>query len=222
MEIACASDTHGRFGKFPFPAADVLVMAGDLLPNFSRDEDKDAKRQLEYLPEFNRILGTLPYRKIFVIPGNHDWVFQLEKSSVNHITNGTLLIDQAASFEGINFYGSPWQVWFYDWAFNFPRTDGLVGYPVAKATWEKIPDNTNVLVVHGPPLNILDKCMDGRRVGCPILRDRVLQLKELKLGVYGHIHPSYGKTEINGATHVNASVCDEAYDPVNPIQVITI
>lgn len=222
MKIACASDTHGKFGKFAFPPADVLIMAGDLLPNFSRDEGRDAKQQLDYLPRFNQMLGSLPYKKIFVVPGNHDWVFQLEKDAPSHITNGTLLIDAGASYEGVNFYGSPWQSWFYDWAFNLPRWDSMNGYAVAKSTWGKIPDNTNVLIVHGPPLYILDRCLDGREVGCPILRDRVMELKNLKLGVYGHIHPSYGKKEINGAVHVNASVCNEVYDPVNPIQIIEV
>lgn len=224
MKIAAVSDIHGMIEKVKFPPADVLVMAGDLLANYSRvSEEQDAKKQLESLGLFNLILGTLPYRKIFVTFGNHDWCSQLYPDRTKSmIKNGTVLMDEAAEFEGVKFYGSPWQTWFHDWAWNFPRTDSWVGYPFATKIWKKIPDDTNVLVVHGPALYIRDKCMDGREVGCPVLRDRILQLKQLKLGVFGHIHHSYGKQVESGVTFLGAAACDEGYDPVNPVQVVEL
>ena len=33
----------------------------------------------------------------------------------------TYLQDAAATIEGLKVYGTPWQPWFYDWAFNAPR-----------------------------------------------------------------------------------------------------
>ena len=41
-----------------------------------------------------------------------------------------------------------------------------------------------------------------------------------KLNVFGHIHVGYGYKEYEGVLFVNASTCDEGYNPVNkPIVV---
>jgi len=55
-----------------------------------------------------------------------------------------------------------------------------------------------------------------------------------KLHVFGHIHSGYGTTysmdkspSVNGPNgpmtiFVNASLCNEMYEPINPIQVINV
>ena len=58
---------------------------------------------------------------------------------------------------GIKFYGSPWQNWFYSWAFNFPESDLDDGETVATRKYSQIPDDVNVLISHGPPYNFGDK-----------------------------------------------------------------
>ena len=47
--------------------------------------------------------------------------------------------------EGVKVYGSPWQPWFGGWAFNLERG------PDIAAKWALIPDDTDVLLTHGPP-----------------------------------------------------------------------
>jgi hypothetical protein len=153
--------------------------------------------------------------------GNHDFCSEeLPLHTKKMLTNAHYLQDDSVVVEGIKFYGSPYQSWFHNWAWNFPKDDGFHGYPFAKKTWAKIPEDTNVLIVHGPAYKVLDKCMDGREVGCPILRDRMLQLPQLKLAVFGHIHHSYGQTDWNNIKCVNAAICTEKYEPTNPVQVI--
>jgi Icc-related predicted phosphoesterase len=81
-----------------------------------------------------------------------------------------------------------------------------------KAKWNAIPDNTDILVTHGPPFEYLDIPGGGRpiRVGCEMLRERV-DIVRPKIHVFGHIHGSYGHY-YNGHTHFfNASVLDERY-----------
>ena len=223
VTIATVSDVHGLERQIHWPPADILVMAGDILPNFSRMEEVDAERQLQYLPSLNNFLRDLPYQEVVLVFGNHDWVAQifpvLTKAAMPDIH---ILAHEAAEIMGLKFFGSPYQSWFWDWAFNFPQNDPGLDYPVARAAWAKIPDETEVLVVHGPPKGILDRVMGGSEVGCPMLRERIEQLKQLKLGVYGHIHPSYGMTKIGDTKHVNASACNESYQPVNRIQVINV
>ena len=42
--------------------------------------------------------------------------------------------------EGLRLYGSPWQPWFFDWAFNYPRGVSL------KPVWDLIPETTDLLI----------------------------------------------------------------------------
>ena len=89
-----------------------------------------------------------------------------------------------------------------------------------------IPDNTDVLVTHGPALGMLDETYSGEGVGCQFLRERVDEL-HLKLHIFGHIHHSYGTRVTDGlgptpTTFMNAAACDEEYQPTNPLQVVEI
>jgi len=216
---------HGLLTKEMVPPCDVLVIAGDYAPNFaSRGEVDDARKQLEWVKNnFNPLLRSLDVQKVILCAGNHEWLHYVDevKRTARHALEAVYLEDQAYEFEGVKFYASPYQSWFYDWAFNFNRLDPVSGYPEAKKIWSKIPDGVDVLITHGPPLNIRDQCRDGRRVGCPILRDRVLQIKP-KLHVFGHIHGGYGAEDVEGIRFGNVSLCDEEYKPANPIQVFEI
>lgn len=60
---------------------------------------------------------------------------------------------------------------------------------------------------------------DLTNIGCQDLLDRIMLVKP-KLNVFGHIHCGYGYKEYEGILFVNASTCNEAYEPVNkPIVV---
>lgn len=53
--------------------------------------------------------------------------------------------------------------------------------------WSMIPENTDILVTHGPPYGILDTNIQNQHTGCPHLLQRVLAIKP-RLHVFGHIH----------------------------------
>ena len=81
-----------------------------------------------------------------------------------------------------------------------------------KERWDAIPDNTDILVTHGPPFGFLDIPGHGvpHNVGCEWLRLRIDELRP-KIHVFGHIHGSAGYY-FNGHTHfINASVLNERY-----------
>jgi len=60
--------------------------------------------------------------KIVAIAGNHDFCFEDYRSDCeDELTNRGYLQDQEVTIDGLRFYGSPWQPWFYDWAFNLQR-----------------------------------------------------------------------------------------------------
>ena len=215
--IVCLSDTHLRLGLIKVPDGDVLVHAGDL--TFVGDIAQ-TKKELD-------ALAALPHQYKILIAGNHDWLFQREPTVAQDmcLARGlAYLQDSGAEFNGIKIYGSPWQPEFCNWAFNLSRDDGSLA-----EVWAKIPDDTNVLVTHGPPKGMGDLTTDEygppEHAGCYELRQRIASLPALKLHVFGHIHSGYGRYEpapAVGQRHlgVNASICNERYEPVNaPIVV---
>lgn len=234
LRIAAVSDMHGKLRPEHLPDADTLIIAGDYLPNFSASNGgrllppDDARKQLEWLPKkfLPRILKK-GYRKIIVIAGNHDWVHEFpgtapEARKVLEDAGVAYLQDEPFEFEGVKFYGSPWQPWFCDWAFQIDERDELAGYPHSKAIWSKIPAGVDVLVTHGPPRDILDKAPGNRRVGCPILREQVFSRVKPQVHVFGHIHEGYGTEERLGVNFLNVALCDGQYEPNQKIQVIEV
>jgi hypothetical protein len=106
----------------------------------------------------------------------------------------------------VKIYGSPWQPEFHSWAFNLPKD----GWELEQA-WEEIPEDTDILVTHGPAFGYLDTIMGQYdNLGCELLTKRIKTIKP-KIHVCGHIHSGYGYV-FDGDTHfINASVLDEKY-----------
>ena len=118
LTIVCVSDTHGHHAATDVPPGDVLIHAGDLTMFGTLGE----------VDSFNAWLGSLPHTHKVVVAGNHDWCFQRSPADARRrLTNATYLEDEAAEVAGLKVYGSPWQPWFHDWAFNARRGDELLG-----------------------------------------------------------------------------------------------
>ena len=226
---------------------DVLIHAGDLTYFGVLDEIEEALL----------FLNKLPHKHKLVVAGNHDFYFD-QRFPDGHLFRNwrikrpkpvsdmltqyqhlTYLQDNDIVIDGIKFYGSPWQPWFQDWAFNFPADiEGFGKYAqikhsteAAKKKWAEIPEDTNVLITHGPPWGFLDQATDenDNRVGCPELRNRITDgLPDLKSHIFGHIHEQYGlmRETLNynrdPVTFVNAAICNRNYEPINAPIVIDI
>ncbi len=163
----------------------------------------------------NSWLGALPHKHKVIISGNHDFGFQTNPFAKTWITNATYLYDSEITVEGVRIYGSPWQPWFYDWAFNLERG------PEISKVWQKIPSGIDILMTHGPPMGILDQVAYGGHVGCEELAKELHRIKP-KIHVFGHIHEGYGELKQNGIHYVNASSCNVKYQPINPPIVIDL
>ena len=191
MRIVCISDTHGLHSKAQIPQGDILLCAGDITRRGMSAEVK----------VFDEWLSTLPHRHKIVIAGNHDFCFQDDGERARaSLTHGTYLQDQSITVEGIKIYGSPWQPVFCRMAFNLTA-------PELRLRWEAIPDDTDILLTHGPPRNILDRTHSGHQAGCSELLARLARL-QVKLHVFGHIHEGHGQIQKGATTHINASLCD--------------
>jgi len=206
MRIVCLSDTHGFHAGLEVPDGDLLLHAGDATKHGS----------LEEVAAFNRFLGALPHRHKVVIAGNHDWAFEKEAVLARDlITHAVYLQDEAVVVEGLRIWGSPWQPWFYDWAFNLKEGAAL------RAKWDQIPRDTDVLITHGPPLGHGDRTTSGRQAGCAELLEAVHRVRP-RLHVFGHIHEGYGQTCEGETQCINASICTAAYKPTNAAVVVDL
>ena len=235
MRIVCISDTHSLHGgmSHEIPSGDVLIHAGDIS---NRGGEKDVT---EFIHWFQNIKGF--DEKIF-ISGNHDHCFErvnqphhkgdydwlhnlmspenLSQSDVTYLEDSFITIESDEFSRPIKFYGSPWQPWFYDWAFNLPR----MGEELLEK-WNNIPTDTDVLITHGPPNGFGDLVNNWRQpntnVGCELLRNRIEEINPL-VSVFGHIHEGYGVELGNKTLFVNASICNSGYSPINKPIIIDL
>ena len=204
LRLVCLSDTHGLHDRIDVPDGDLLLHAGDFTKRGRESEVED----------FARFLERLPHRHKIVVAGNHDFLFERDAERARELlANVTYLEDSGVSVEGLAVWGSPWQPWFHDWAFNLPRGAALA------ERWEQIPPSTDVLITHGPAHGLLDVTVRGQRVGCEELT-RALERVRPGLHVCGHIHEGYGHVHRDETLCVNASNCDFGYQPVQPPIVV--
>jgi Icc-related predicted phosphoesterase len=209
MRLVIASDTHSLHDQISVPEGDIFLHAGDFMN----------RGVLAEVSTFSRWIRDLPHRYKIVIAGNHDLAFEDSPEAARRILRDgedglTYLQDSGIAIDGVRFWGSPWQPWFNDWAFNLQR-----GAEIARK-WNLIPADTDVLVTHGPPMTILDFAY-GEHLGCADLWKRVQDIAP-RVHAFGHIHEGSGDEERDGTIYVNASICDGAYRPVNPCRVIDI
>lgn len=207
MRIVAISDTHNQQKKIKLPEGDILIHAGDATSQGS-------------LVEVNSFLvwmGAQPFLHKIFVAGNHDWLFERNPLLARQMCedNGvTWLQDQSVIIDGLKFYGSAYQPEFCNWAFNLPRG------PELAEVWSRIPDDTDVLVTHGPVMGILDELVsangvpNGQHVGCHDLADRIKKLN-VKVHVCGHIHAAYGMAKVGKTKFYNAALLDEYYNVAN-------
>ena len=213
MRITVISDTHTKHGLIPLtdlPGGDLLIHAGDIMNSgYNKNDILDFCTWFHSLEQYDK--------KIF-IAGNHDRMFENHPEGVEELLNIYFDIDylQDEAYDlydldtdtSTKIYGSPWQPEFYSWAFNLPKN----GIELA-GKWEAIPDNTDLLITHGPAFGTLDT-VAGRpwdNLGCELLAQRIEVIKP-KIHVCGHIHSGYGYEFKNGTHFFNAAVLDEQYE----------
>lgn len=208
LKVVALSDTH-NYQIDSVPDGDILIHAGDFTN----------KGTLAEIGKFNYWFMQLPHRHKLVVAGNHDLSFDspdrllarnMFDSSITYLENDSVIID------GIKFYGSPVTPTFCDWGFNVDEDSALM-----TDIWDRIPEDTNVLITHGPAYGILDYlCQENLNIGSKKLLERIKKLTELHTHVFGHLHSCYGTKYVNSITSstdfhtyhaINAALCNENY-----------
>src|SRR5579859_4020052 len=103
MKVVAMSDLHGYLPS-SLPACDLLLLAGDVAPV----RDHSPLRQASWLNhEFRSWLKGVPARKIIVIAGNHDLIFERQPGLVPRDLPWTYLQDEGITWEGWKVWGTP-------------------------------------------------------------------------------------------------------------------
>lgn len=182
LKIWHIADTHGFHGLLKVPEGiDVIIHSGDA-SNY-RDPYKNEIEVRNFIAWFSSL--DVKY-KVFVA-GNHDTSIEKGLITKNDFDNECIyyLENSGVEIEGLKIWGSPHTPQFGDWAFMKSRAK------LYDKAWKHIPDDTDILIVHGPPKGVMDLSFDRfnrpEMCGCSSLRKRVLQI-EPKLFLSGHIH----------------------------------
>lgn len=198
MKILHISDTHGLHRRFPnerFEGIDVIVHSGDCSNYYSPYMNEPEVR------DFIDWYRDVPVKHKIYVAGNHDT--SIERRLVtpgDFAAAGIIYLENASTaIEGVKFYGSPITPTFGQWAFMKARGNT---YQV----WQAIPEDTDVLIVHGPPKGVRDLSFDRdghlEMCGDQSLMNRCWVLKDtLKLVCFGHIHNMDGVETNQGVSH---------------------
>ncbi|CAI6332983.1 unnamed protein product [Periconia digitata] len=179
ITVVCLSDTHNSQPS-DIPTGEILIHAGDITQAGTLKEIQTSIDWLNSLPHPNKVL----------IAGNHDIILDHSRRTPDSndalINWGDVVYLNASSTvlscdngRELKIYGCPLTPRHGNWAFQYPRDQDV---------WEsKIPDDTDILITHGPPKGHLD----AGHLGCKYLLDELWRRKP-RLHVFGHIHDGYG------------------------------
>ena len=198
QRIVVMSDTHMLHRMLDVPDGDIAVHCGDW-------SGADEIAQYE---DFFSWYSALPHRHKILVAGKHESLMSgFGKIMRRKIpSNISYLEDRRTVINGLKFWGSPRTVGFQWMAFTHRKID----HP--ERIWAGIPDDTDVLVTHGPPYGILDRNYGGQHIGDRDLLERVQQIRP-RSHLFGHVHDDSGELLQDGTHFINAAVGDDDEDP---------
>lgn len=204
------SDTHRAHGFVPVPKnIDIAIFSGDCSNH--RNPITNAPEVIEFLEWF----AEQPIKNKIMIAGNHDTSIEQNIVTKEEIESYgiTYLYNNSITVEGIKIWGSPYTPVFGSWAFMKPRHK-------LDAIWQSIPDDTDIIITHGPPKGALDISYNFdktiERCGCSALMKRIVTI-EPKIVMYGHIHngkdllnSGYFKSSTLNTIFSNGTICSNS------------
>jgi predicted phosphodiesterase len=198
MRILHISDTHSKHGLLKnLPKADIIIHSGD--SSFAGSDSE--------VLDFMNWFCDLDYPHKIFVAGNHDdclYDGQIEGLPDNFY----YLCHSGIDIEGVRFWGVPLFL-------GDTLKEGRIMQIMAQ-----IPENTDVLISHGPPYGILD-FDDNINYGCKYLLKAVERVKP-RYHLFGHIHANYGIRKIGQTTFVNSAIMNEMYEFVNKPKLLEI
>jgi len=126
----------------------------------------------------------LPYLHKIFVTGNHDLCLWDAEGIEDLPESIHFLQDSEVEIDGFKFFGL---------AYNHQE--------------DKVPDNTDVIITHEPPVMILDRSA-GTHWGNAPLRNRIMEVKP-RYHLFGHAHDGYGTVKQDNIVFSNAALLDD-------------
>ena len=232
LRCTCASDTHTLHKRLKLDGGDLFLFTGDFMSSgYRADELQDF---VAWLKDYVSPL----YTHVALIAGNHDRMAEsfpdyqvkdmFEVADKIHYIKDEAIELEFQNGQKLKIAGTPMQPFFCNWAFNVKDSDKL------QFIYDSVvEEDIDILLTHCPPFSILD-CSHNPRPQFGTTGEEHLGSIELynviksrekppRYHVFGHIHGDGGKQiTIDKTTYINASVCDEAYKPINKIVTLEI
>lgn len=220
MKIACLSDLHWNLPKLP--PVDLVLIAGDLSYARYKDLFSESKWLFTHFKEWLNA-HSLP---TIIVGGNHDFYMQKNISELRRMLPCEILENSATEFNGVKIFGTPYTLEFCEWAYqatepshhtqsdDLENLERVFNLPECK--------EADIIISHGPPLDILDRSDSGDRCGSYSLQQTIVHNKP-SLVICGHIHEGYGIYEENGTVILNCAYVitqGNRYVPRNEVIVV--
>ncbi|KAL9132423.1 MAG: hypothetical protein Q9175_006402 [Cornicularia normoerica] len=134
-------------------------------------------------------------------PEDHELAFNVmtgplaAKVGVSYLNEGTHSFTLKSGAK-LTIYVSPYTPAFCDWAFAYEHNEDRFNGPHQVAAGSTsiatnpIPDDVDIVMTHGPPRGILDRCPQGN-MGCDNLLQAIRRVKPI-MHCFGHIHEGNG------------------------------
>ena len=126
----------------------------------------------------------LPYLHKIFVTGNHDLCLWDAEGIEDLPESIHFLPDSEVEIDGFKFFGL---------AYNHQE--------------DKVPDNTDVIITHEPPVMILDRSAGTHWGNAPLL-NRIKEVKP-RYHLFGHAHDGYGILKQDGIVFSNAALLDD-------------
>ena len=220
MKLIAISDLHGNLPVIE-ENADILIIAGDISPLYIQGRKPDMISWLKN--EFIDWINSLNVETVYLIAGNHDWVFEncseMLPLELRILSNNKLvyLCNEETKYydsEGKEWkiFGTPYCHQFGNWAFM--RDDDTL-----EEIYKAIPKDIDILISHDAPYGVADILLQpeyytGKHIGNKPLSKEILK-KAPKIVCHGHLHSTSREFEEWGYSKViNCSILDEHYNPI--------
>jgi Icc-related predicted phosphoesterase len=179
------SDTHTYHNLLTIPDVDIAIFSGDC------SNPRDPSLNNNEVRNFIEWYGSLKIPHKIAIGGNHDTSIEKRLVTPGDFAKEGIIYLENNSTEvlGLKIWGSPITPEFgIGWAWNRKREK-------IYKVWDNIPDNTDIIVTHGPPKTIMDLSYDTNHklefCGCSNLLKRIFTINP-KAVLFGHIHNCNG------------------------------
>jgi Icc-related predicted phosphoesterase len=195
MNTMFMSDTSGHHEALLLPHGEMIIHAGNVTRNGTEAETKD----------FLQWFSHLNYKYRVFISGMNDSLFESDPGRIKRLlpANVIYLEESGVEIEGFRIWGSPFNTFNHGSAFS-------VGAEDIKKHWDRIPDNTDIIIGRTPAYGVQDGNFAGEHVGCQDLLRRLVRI-EPRYFVCGNIHDTRRYEYLYDIHFINASLLNQEY-----------